>query len=448
VAEALDLEEICRVAVGGARADEAVEAYAQESRRTEVRAREGAIESLSFAETRGVGIRVIFEDRLGYAYASDPSLQELSDSLERARANARLATADPAHLLPDAGAAEAMPELFSEETARLDVRRKLALAADLERAAVRLHPSVRKLERASYGDAVSRVVIGSTRAAQKGYERTDSWCSVSALAQSGGETQSGFAFRLARDVSDLDWEGCAAEAVERGRRLLGATKPQSGRVPVVLDPHAAISFLGVLAGALSADSVQKGRSLFASMLGETVGSGVVSIVDDGRFLLGAAAAPFDDEGVPTRRTSVVERGRLAAFLHSTYTAVKAGVLSTGNAGRGGYRTPPGVSSSNFYLEPGRAAPSRLLEAAQAGVYVQDVSGVHSGANPVSGEFSVGATGLRISGGSLAEPLREMTIASTLPDVLRSVVSVADDLSFLGSTGSPTVLVGEMTVGGL
>jgi PmbA protein len=151
--------------------------------------------------------------------------------------------------------------------------------------------------------------------------------------------------------------------------------------------------------------------------------------------------------VPSQRTALIDRGSLAGFLHNTYTARKGDALSTGNAGRAGYRGPPGVSPSNLFLLPGPQEPSDLLAGAEGGVYVQEVSGVHSGANPISGEFSVGAAGLRIGGGALGEPLREMTIASTLPDVLRSIGAVGRDLRFFGSIGAPTVLVGEMTVAG-
>jgi PmbA protein len=220
-------------------------------------------------------------------------------------------------------------------------------------------------------------------------------------------------------------------------------------MPVVLDPVAAASFLGVLAGALSAESVLKGRSLLAGRIGEEVAATSVTLLDDGRLPEGPAVAPLDDEGVRTARTPLIVEGFLRGFLHNTYTAIKAGERSTGNAGRGGYRTVPGVSPSNFFLEPGEASPEELLAQAGRGVYVQEVTGLHSGANPISGEFSVGATGLRIEDGSLSSALREMTIASTLLDVLRSVRALGSDLRFpVGSgLGAPTVLIAEMTVGG-
>jgi len=405
------------------------------------------VESMSSAEARGGGIRVIGHGRLEYAYAADPSEQEVVEALEKARANAGLATPDDGNVLPDPRPAEALPEIFRSSQESVPTERKVTLALELDRATVRSHPKVRKVDQAAYGDSLSRVALASTAGPSEQYERTDCWCASSALAEDGDETQTGFGFRLGREIDELEWMACAEEAATRAARLLGSRKPSTGRLRVLLDPAAAVSFLGVLSGPLSAESVQKGRSLFADRMGEEVGSGAVNLVDDGRFLDGPAAAPFDDEGVPTERTPLIERGRLAAFLHNTYTARRGHAVSTGNAGRGSYRTAPGVSPSNLYLVPGPIESEQLLREADGGVYVQDVSGVHSGANPISGEFSVGATGLRIEGGELGEPLREMTIASTLSDMLRSVVAVGSDLRFFGGVGSPSVLVGEMTVGG-
>jgi len=442
-----DLLDLCRSAVREVAGDEGVEAYASEVRRTEVKAREGQIESLAFAETRGVGVRVVSGSKLGYAYAADPSAEEVAAAVARARANAAIASPDEGNALPDAARVEAMASLFRPGQASLATERKVALALDLDRVATRSDPTVRSLERASYGDAVSRVAIASTTGIEQEYERTDCWCAVSALATSGDETQTGFAVRQARELGELEWLDCATEAVHRASRLLGARKPSTEVVPVVLDQHAAAAFLGVLVGALSAEAVQKGRSLFAGRAGEVVGSDAVTLVDDGRLLEGPAAAPFDDEGVRTRQTSLIQRGRLAGFLHNTSTARRGRTLSTGNAGRAGYRSPPGVSPTNLLLQPGRLDLGALLARAEGGVYVQDVTGVHSGANPVSGQFSVGATGLRVSGGALGEPLREMTIASTLLDMLAGVAATGSEVRFLGSIGTPPVLIGQMTVAG-
>ena len=443
-----DLGELAGAAVEAARDREAVEAYAEEARRTEVTAYKGEVEGLTFAESRGVGVRLIAADRLGYAYAADPSIDEIRAAVARARENAELATEDEFNVLPPAMPIEPIPALFRQDQAAIATERKVSVALDLEHLAVSVDPRVAKVDQAGYGDAVSRVAIASTAGVTAEYGRTDCWAIVSALAEQDGETQSGWSFRVARELGELDWGSVAEEAVERSARLLGAIKPASGRVPVVLDPFAGSSFLGILAGALSAESVQKQRSLFAGLLGEEVGSSLMTLVDDGRTLDGPAAAPFDDEGVPTGRTELIAHGRLMAFLHNAYTARRGGTDSTGNASRGGYRTPPGVGTTNFFVQPGATPVSDILLRAQGGVLIQDVSGVHSGANPISGEFSVGATGLRIVDGELGEPLREMTVASTVPEMLKGIAAIGDDLRFFTAVGVPTILIAEMTVAGV
>jgi PmbA protein len=443
-----DLGELCTAAVEAADGGEAVEAYAEESRRTEVTAHKREVEGLTFAESRGLGVRVIVDGRLGYAYAADPSLEEVRRTVVRARENAAFATPDEHNGLPTAQPAEPIAALFREDQAAMDTERKVALALDLERLATSTDPRVRKVEQAELGDAVSRVAIASSDGLAAEYARTDCWAVAVVLAEDGDETQTGWSFRVAHEVGELEWADVASEAVRRGVRLLGASKPPSARVPVVLDPFAGSAFLGVLAGALSAEAVQKQRSLFAELVGQQVGSDALTLVDDGRLLAGPAAAPFDDEGVPTGRTELIARGELMGFLHNTYTARRGGTNSTGNAHRAGYRSVPGVGTSNFYVQAGTVGVDELLARAEGGVLIQDVSGVHSGANPISGEFSVGATGLRISGGALTEPLREMTIASTIPEMLRGVAAVGDDLRFFTSVGVPTILIGEMTVAGV
>ncbi|HYU58775.1 MAG TPA: TldD/PmbA family protein [Actinomycetota bacterium] len=442
-----ETDELVRRAVEAAAGGESLEGFAVESRRTQVKAHGGTVESLSFAESRGLGVRVIVDGRLGYAYATDPDLEEVAGLVARARENAGLGTPDEANRLPEAVPFRPLDGIYRPALAAHPTEGKVALALDLERVATSALPQVRKLEEAAYGDAVSRVAIASTAGVAAEYARTDCWCSAFAIAEDGEDTQTGFDFRLGHELDDLDWETVARDAAERAARLLGAAKPGTERLPVLLDPLAAASFLGVLAGALSAESVQKGRSLFAGLVGEAVASAAVTLVDDGRFLDGPAASPFDDEGVPTGRTDLIGSGRLLEFLHNTVTARRGNTVSTGNASRGSYRTVPGVAPSNLFLEPGPDEPAALLARAGRAIYVQDVTGVHSGANPVSGEFSVGATGLRVADGTLAEPLREMTIASTLIEMLRAVEAVGADLRFGGAVGSPTVLVGEMTVAG-
>lgn len=396
-------------------------------------------------------MRLISGGRTGYAYAADPSADEVRETVARARENAALAAPDEWNVLPGVASFEPMPEVFRASQAEISTDRKVALALDVERRAVGSDPHVTKVDMAQVGDGVARVAIASTTGMAAEYARTDAWAVCVTLAVEGDETQTGFSYRIARELGELDWEDVVDEAVRRGVRMLGAVKPPTAKVPVVLDQFAGMTFLGVLSGALSAEAVLKGRSLFADRAGDRLGSELFTLVDDGRILAGPAACPFDDEGVPSGRTELFTGGVLNGFLHNTYTATRmgGGVRSTGNAQRGSYRGAPGVGTTNFYLEAGDLSVADLYRRAEGGVLIQDVSGAHSGANPITGQFSVGATGLRIgAGGDLGEPLREMTIASTLLDMLAGVSGVGDDLRFFSSVGVPSILIGEMTVAGV
>jgi PmbA protein len=442
-----ELQDLCAAAVDAAQGAEQVEAYAEERTSTEVEAHRGEVEGLSFSESRGVGVRVIVQGRLGFAYAADPSADEVRATLTRARENASLATPDEHNVLPASEAIEPLEGLFFESLAGLSTADKVPVALDLERTATSADPRVTKTDAVRYGDGIGRVAIASSTGVSAEYRGTGCWAVVVTLAEAGDETQTGYSFKIARRLEDLDTSSVALEAVERAARMLGATKPETARLPVLLDPFAASSFLGVLAGALSAEAVQKGRSLFAGLVGERVGSKGLTLVDDGRLLEGPGAEPFDGEGVPSGRTELLSAGVLNGFLHNTYTAHRGGTRSTGNATRG-YRSTPGVGSTNLFVQPGERSFEELLRQAEGGVLIQDVSGVHSGASPISGEFSVGATGLRISGGALGEPVREMTIASTVPDMLRAISAVGSDLRWFSSIGVPSILVGEMTIAGV
>ncbi len=240
------------------------------------------------------------------------------------------------------------------------------------------------------------------------------------------------------------------EAADRALALHGARQPESRRCPVVLDPYVAASFVSLIGRTLSADAVQRGRSLFAGKEGERIASERLELVDDGLHDEGLATAPFDGEGVPQRRTPLIEGGVLQTYLYDSYTARRGGRSSTGNGERGSYRTPPSVDATNLLVTPGDASDEELLRAAGDGVFVMGVSGLHSGVNPISGTLSVGATGRAIEGGELAGPLREMTIASDLVSMLQAIERLGSDarwVPFGGSVKVPGLLISEMTIGG-
>ena len=446
---AVDLLGVLETVLEGATAGEQVEVYGVDQTETTVRAHNGEVESLSSARTNGVGIRVIASGSVGYSYTADTSPDALRATLDEARVNAQVATADDANLLPEPQPVTDLPELYDERFATVTAAQKVDAALQLE-AAARGGNEVKGVDAAIYGDTDSTVAIASSNGVRGQYRRCDAYVLVEVLAERNGAATAAYGLDMGRVGTDLDLEGAAAEAVLRATRLLGGRKPASAQLPVLLDPYATASFLGVLAGALTADAVQKGRSLFAGKVGETVGPDHLTLIDDGRLVLGPAAAPWDDEGVPTGRTPLIEGGTLRGWLHNTYTAAKDGATSTGNASRSGFKSSPGISPTNLFLEPGSQDPEELRRTAGTAFYCQQVLGVHSGANPITGEFSVGAAGVMVRDGEFAEPVREATIAGTIPQMLEGLVAVGSDLRFLpfgGGMGGTTLLIEGMTLAG-
>jgi PmbA protein len=440
------VERLAAEAAGG----EGVEAYAELTTETSVSAYEGEVERLTSASSSGVGVRVVKDGRLGYAYTADLSDAGLRECLAEARANLEVSGEDPGNVLPEAAAYEALDGLFDTRQAEVDPERKVSLALDLEARTRAADPKVTQVESARYGDVVGEVAIASSLGVSGSFAVTHAWCVSIAMATEDGQSQVGYGVDAARALEDLDPGPVAREAADRAVRMLGAAQPPTRTVPVVFDRMVAPSLLGVLLAGLSAEEVQKRRSLFADRLGQQVGAAGLRLVDDGRLVDGPGAAPFDGEGVPTRRTVLIDDGVLQCFLHNTATAARddGDASSTGNARRGSFKSTPGVSAHNLFLEPGELDQAGLLARAGEGLLVQDVSGVHSGANPITGDFSVGVSGLWFRDGQLAEPVREATVAAQLLDILKGIDAVGSDLRFTtGSIGGSSLLVGEMTVAG-
>jgi len=432
------------------------EAYASEDRRREVRAHGGAVESLTAATQRGIGVRAWIGGKVGYAFGTDLSEAGLAEIGACATEAARVADEDefaappvPVRPIPDMEGKGA-PELSDSSVAAWSIGDVSELALAVEDAALAADGRVAGVEQAVYADSTERIAVASSTGVGDEYERSSCYAYVQALAEGDGGRETGLGFGLGRGPAALDPVAIGREGGERATAMIGATKPPSRSCPVVLDPTVAASFVGILGRGLGASAVQRGRSPFAGRVGSETAAQAFALSDDGLDPDGPASSPFDGEGVPRRRTALIEDRTLRTYLYDTYSARRGGAASTGNAGRGGYRVLPGVAPSNLIVAPGGLSFEELLRAAGEGVLVTDVAGLHSGVNPVSGVFSVGASGLAVRGGELAEPLREFTIAGDLVSMLGAVEAVGDEprwVPFGGSVSTPPLLIGAMTVAG-
>jgi PmbA protein len=448
-----DLLELATGIVERARGDE-VEAFLTHEREFQVKAFEGEVESLSSAEPRGAGIRAFRDGRVGFAYTTDLSEPGLDAILELARANAEHATADEALGVAEGGGGstpEDVPGLVDEAQPSLPPDDKAAFAVQLDRLTRAVDPRIRTVEEAVYADSDTEIAIATSTGIAGSYRRTDAWCYVFAIATEGDDTQVGFDFDLGRGIADLDAATVAESAARRAVSVLGASKIASARMPVIFDPYTAGQFLGVIGGALTGEAVQKGKSLFAGKEGSKVAAGNVTLVDDGRAAGAPGSAPWDAEGVATGRTEVIRGGTLTGFLYDLTSARRDKKSSTGNAARAGFKSAPYPAPSNLAFEPTGESSGDIQSRADRVLLVRDLHGVHSGANPISGDFSVGATGILLEGGDEIHPVKEVTIAAPMLEILARIEAIGDDrrwLPFGGSLGGSTTFVSEMTVGGL
>ncbi|MGQ0826564.1 MAG: TldD/PmbA family protein [Actinomycetota bacterium] len=447
-----DLLELTRGVAGAARPGEEVEAYALRTRETDIEIFGGEVESLTTAGIEGIGIRVIVDHCQGYASAGslDPGVVE--ETLQEARDNAAFGAPDEWYGLATPndvdGAIPAPLDLWRDDVVVTPADEKVRLALDVERATKARDTRVRGVEAAGYGDAASETALANSHGVESCNRRTTCSLYSVALADDGTGTQTGYGLSAGRAIADLNQDEVVGDAVDRACRLLGATPISGRRIAVVLDPLVTRSVLGVLSSAFNGESVLKGRSLFAGREGEKVAAPVVDIVDDPTDARAFGAARYDSEGIPTRRNPLIVDGVLHGFLHNVYTGRRAGVRTTGSAVRGGYGSAPGVGVRALVLRPGDRAPETVLASVPEAFYVQSVSGLHSGTNPISGDFSIGAEGLMVRTGVFAEPVREVTIASTLQRMLLDIAEVASDLTYLpGAATGATVLISEMTLSG-
>jgi PmbA protein len=444
-----ELLDVARRIAAMAAPGEQVEAYVARSRSTTVRAYDREVESLTQASSAGIGVRVVVEHRQGFAHAGTLDESAVLDALAEARDNARYSEPDEWNGLaePD-GVTAAELDLWPDALESLPADRKVDAALALEAATRAGDPRVTGVRTAIWSDSMGEGAVASSTGVEAWGRAGTCHVAVQALATEDGSTQTGVGLSVGRDPGDIDVEAAAADAVLRSTRLLGASKPPSGRLTLVLEPRMTATVVGLIGGMLSGAAVLKGRSPFAGRVGERIGSPLLTVVDDATDPRSLGAESHDGEGLATRRIELLSGGELQGYLHDSYTGRRSGTASTGSAQRG-YGSTPSPGAHALAFAPGDRGHDELLAGVEHGLFVTSMTGLHSGVNPVSGDFSVGVEGLMVRGGSLAEPVREATIASTLQRLLLDVAAVGSDLEWQpGGTGGVTLIIPDVTLSGL
>ena len=447
-----ELRALCEQAVERARAHGAAEcdACAEGSRAFTVRVHGGQVDTLKQSGLRGLGVRAIVGGAVGFASGTDLSPAGVDDLARRAVALARFATPDEANGVPtaeDAGGAFEPPlELFDPAALELEPERKIDMALELERIARGADPRVTRTDGASVSSAGGAFAMANSRGVSRAWEGTSVSAWVVALADDrDGRQQTGAEGMSVRHLADLaPLERMARQAADKAVRRIGARTVPSARVPVVMHPDIAGSWLAEMIEAWSGEAVLKQSSWLTGRLGETVASPLVTMVDDATLPRRMGSSPYDGEGLRARRNVLVDRGQLAMFLYDHYHARRASRASTGNGLRG-WASTPGVGTHNLYLEPGTESPEAILAKVGRGFYYDDQGSF--GFNPVTGDYSFQAQGHWIENGELVHPVDGVTVAGNSLDMLRSVAAIGNDLVWKSSVASPTLLIAEMTVSG-
>ncbi|HET9742487.1 MAG TPA: metallopeptidase TldD-related protein [Terriglobales bacterium] len=409
----------------------------------------GQVETLKESGARALGLRVFVGKRAAATHTSDFSREGVDLLVSSAITLARTTSEDPHAGLPDSellGSLKEDLDLYYADVYSLSTADRIDYAKRTEAAALAVDARITNSEGGSFDAATGYKVLANSLGFVGEYRR--SYCSVSAvpIAQLPETAmQRDYWYSASRTLQKLDSpEDVGRKAAERTLRRLGAKKVSTQKVPIVFDPMVSRGLIDHLFDAVNGDSIYRHASFLAGKLGEQVAGENITIVDDGTMRGGFGSSPFDGEGVPTRRTVVIERGVLKSYLLNTYTARKLGLKTTGNAARG-LTGNPGIGSGNFYLQPGETTPQEILRGIRSGLYVTEFLGF--GVNLVTGDFSRGASGLWIENGELTYPVEEITVAGNLKEMFRNISAIGNDLEFRSSIAAPTIRIDGMTVAG-
>lgn len=429
------------------KAIEQFEIYFLNSRSLSIEIKEQQIDFYQFAEENALALRVLKNQKIGFSYTTQLNKGSVEKVIEDALNGLSSSTPDPFYGFPVPSIkAELGIVIFDEQLPKISHEEKIEKARFLEKATKSFDQKIKKIRRCSYNENIIDVSIVNSEGVNSSQQKSLVNASVLAVAEDGKDSQSGWDYDFSYFFEKLNVESIARGAAIKALEMLGARRIKSIKCPVVLDNFSSAQFLEALAYSFLSESVQKQKSLLKGKIGERVFSSALEIIDDGLYPGGAATASFDGEGVPHQRTILVSDGVLKGFLYDTYYARREQVVSTGNSCRGGFRQPPGVGVTNFFIKEGEVSFDHLLTALDKGVLVTEVMGIHT-VDPVSGDFSVGIGGFWVEGGKKSFPLKGMALSGNLIELFNKVKMVGNDLRFFGNVGAPSLLLEAMDVSG-
>jgi PmbA protein len=430
-------EVIARAIKSGA--DQA-EVFMNTSKSLTVEIKGQAVESLKSSTGLGYSLRIIRDGRLGFSYAT--AADDRDSVIANAIGAARFSDPDDFLGLPEA-AAPADVSVMDPLLRAIDEDEAIKAVMLMERSVYESDSRIKKVRKASGSFGFYGTLIANSKGVKIDYESTSCSAQVTAIAEENGESQAGWDYDAGCFLKDISFEAVGKGAAQRAAWLLGSRKITGCKGDVIIDNSVAAEFMGIFALSLSSEAVQKGKSLLAERLARKVVSPRINLIDSGLLDGKLGSGPVDDEGVPSQKKTVILEGVLKTYLFNTYTGRKAGVVSTGNASRGGFSSLPSVGVSNLFLEPVSGTyvvpKGRLFDTIDKGLYVTDAMGIHT-ANPISGDFSVGVTGLWVEKGEIAFPVKEAVLSGNILEFFDKIETVGDDLRFYGNIGAPSLII--------
>jgi PmbA protein len=420
----------------------AAEVFIKQSNGISVEAKDGQVEALEASKGFGLALKVVKKQKLGFSFTTDK--ENIEQTISSAVQSTEWTGIDEYVGISVLQSSDEVL-IYDERINTIKEDDVIKDALLLEKTTLSYHKRIRKVRKAEVGVGQGRTTIVNSNGVNASYR--SSYCSahVTALAQDeSGESQMGWDYAGSRKIDDVDIKSVGERAAQRATELLGSRKISAVKVPVILSDTVAVDFLEILTESLSAEAVQKKRSFLADRIGQSIISPLIDVCDDGTMSWRTGSSPVDDEGVPTRKKILISRGVLKGYMHNTYTAKKDGVQSTGNAVRSGSISLPGVGVTNAYIKPGELSHRDLMKSLPRGILILSAMGVHT-ANPVSGDFSIGISGLWVENGEPLYPVKEAIISGNILEMFKNVEGVGSNLAFYGSTGSPSILIGEMDI---
>lgn len=416
------------------------------SRTLAIEARDGKVDTFKSAEPVGVSIRVMKRGGMGFSYSSSFAGADLRRMVDSACLGAEMQTPDQFNLLPGSANYAEMPELYDAGLSSVTVADKVARALELEELTLAADVRIKRVRKASYGESLYSVHLRNSRSVYGSYSGSSVSSSVAAIAEAGADSQLGWDFGFSAGFSAIDIGAIARSAAQKAVAQLGAQKIAGMNCPVVLDCRVAADFLELLAPSFSGENLFKGKSLLKGRSGEQLFPAEITIRDDATLRGGMATAPFDGEGVPSMNTLLVREGVIHGFIYDTAYAARMGAVSTGNSARSGVKGLPHLGISNFFVENGPCSPAALCAGIPRGVLITSVIGMHT-ANPVSGDFSVGASGFLIEAGAVTVPVKGLAISGNVIDLFKNVEKVGDDLRFFSQVAAPSLKISSLDISG-